>query len=111
MERVVSSPVGSGYVAGSRFLSLSPHSLLLLSDRVPAVAVRHLHCRRLRAEFYVVQTCLRIAGTMKKPSPRKYARYAVKFNDSSLRTAPVVSLHILRPDRSFDGLFRTRGRG
>lgn len=49
------SPVASGHVAGSRYLlslSLSLHSLLLLSDRVPAVAVRHLHCRRLRAGFY-----------------------------------------------------------
>lgn len=33
----------------------------------------------------------RIAATMKKPWPRKYARYAIKFNDSSLRT---VSLYI-----------------
>lgn len=50
---VAPSPVASGHVAGSRYLlSLSLHSLLLLSDRVPAVAVRHLHCRRLRAGFY-----------------------------------------------------------
>lgn len=41
---------------------------------------------------------------MKKPWPRKYARYAIKFNDSSLRT---VSLYIVRWMASF---VEARGR-
>lgn len=43
--------------------------------------------------FYVVQT-LKEEATTKRASPRKYARCAIKFNDSSLRRTPSNALSI-----------------
>lgn len=56
----------------------------------------------------MVETRLKEKATMKRGSPRKYARCAIKFNDSSLRRTPSS---MLSPYLSLDGLFgRTRER-
>lgn len=87
---VAPSPVASGHVAGSRYLLSLSLFILSFSFPIAFPQSRCVTCIAADCEQDFTRR-RRIAATMKKPWPRKYARYAIKFNDSSLRT---VSLYI-----------------